>query len=356
MRISILGTGMIGKSLTKMIKQNYAFKSCTLQLYDKIEGNDIKTFDLMNNADVDAVTKNSEYVINAIPIYDPYIVKRLVYKCLEHRTHYLDFSEDIIVGSMIENISNDAQSLVAPHCGLAPGMINILGNFLGATFDKTESIKMYVGALTPTVANDILYTNTWSAEGVANEYVKPCHVIKEGKLEKVQGFVKETFGVFPNGYEKIFLDGKEYEAFYTSGGCSTMTETWKGRAETIEYRSIRYPGHATQIANLYFHGKDVLEAIQKTKPLFGTKDEVLLYAIASGTKDGKFGTRERFLKFSSNDGMSAIGSTTCSGLLAVLEMHLKDSLGNGFLRQEGIDWNSFSRTSTIKQLFDRTGN
>ena len=43
--------------------------------------------------------------------------------------------------------------------------------------------------------------------------------------------------------EHFSLDGTEYEAFNTSGGLGTLCETWAGRVHSLDYKSVRYPGH-----------------------------------------------------------------------------------------------------------------
>src|SRR6201993_5233067 len=44
--------------------------------------------------------------------------------------------------------------------------------------------------------------------------------------------------------EEFSLDGVTYEAFNTSGGVGTLCDTLEGKVRTLNYRTIRYPGHA----------------------------------------------------------------------------------------------------------------
>ena len=44
--------------------------------------------------------------------------------------------------------------------------------------------------------------------------------------------------------EEFALDGVTYEAFNTSGGLGTLCETLDGKVRNLNYRTIRYPGHA----------------------------------------------------------------------------------------------------------------
>ena len=53
-------------------------------------------------------------------------------------------------------------------------------------------------------------------------------------------------------YEVLGHDGVEYECFNTSGGLGTLPETLEGKARSVSYRSIRYPGHC-EILKLLLH-------------------------------------------------------------------------------------------------------
>jgi saccharopine dehydrogenase-like NADP-dependent oxidoreductase len=74
----------------------------------------------------------------------------------------------------------------------------------------------------------------WSPAGVINEYINDCEVIHNGKVKLVPAL---------DGLETINIEGMEFEAFSTSGGLGTMCETYAGKVDTLNYKTIRYPGH-----------------------------------------------------------------------------------------------------------------
>ena len=94
---------------------------------------------------------------------------------------------------------------------------------------------MRVGALPQYPSNALNYNLTWSTDGVINEYFEPCEAIVDGELVEVPALEER---------EEFSLDGVTYEAFNTSGGLGTLCETLKGKVRTLNYRTIRYPGHA----------------------------------------------------------------------------------------------------------------
>jgi hypothetical protein len=121
-----------------------------------------------------------------------------------------------------------------PQCGLAPGFIGIVGNDLARRFDdaaqpahargRAATLPPGCAALQPDVEH----------RGLINEYCNPCEAIVDGAKTTVPAL---------EGLETFALDGVEYEAFNTSGGLGTLTETLAGRARQVDYKSIRYPGH-----------------------------------------------------------------------------------------------------------------
>src|SRR5690554_3437443 len=78
------------------------------------------------------------------------------------------------------------------------------------------------------------YSFTWSAEGVINEYLNDAEVIHNGERKMLASL---------DDVETININGRQYEAFLTSGGLGTMCETLDGKVETLNYKTIRYPGH-----------------------------------------------------------------------------------------------------------------
>ena len=99
---------------------------------------------------------------------------------------------------------------------------------------KLRDIELRVGAL-PKYPNGLMaYSFTWSPEGVINEYINDAEAIHNGQRKMVPSL---------DGMEYINIEGKEFEAFTTSGGLGTMCETFEGKVDTLNYKSIRYPGH-----------------------------------------------------------------------------------------------------------------
>jgi saccharopine dehydrogenase-like NADP-dependent oxidoreductase len=201
---------------------------------------------------------------------------------------------------------------------------------------------MRVGALPVHPSNALKYSLTWSTDGLINEYGNLCYGIEDGRKIPLQPL---------EGYETIELDGLLYEAFNTSGGLGTLADSSVGRVKTMNYKTLRYPGHCEKIQFLMKDLrlnedrrtlKRVLEhAIPQT-----LQDVVLIYASVTGTQEGEF-FEESYVKkiypqCIKGKLWSAIQVTTASSVCCVMDLALRHPRPpRGFVTQESIPLNDF---------------
>ena len=122
--------------------------------------------------------------------------------------HYFDLTEDVATTDEIREMAKTSRGLMAPQCGLAPGFIGIVGADLARKFDRLRSIELKVGALPKHPRGKLGYAFNWSPEGVINEYINDCEVIRMGHRQMVPAL---------EGYEVIVINGVQLEAATTSG-------------------------------------------------------------------------------------------------------------------------------------------
>jgi saccharopine dehydrogenase-like NADP-dependent oxidoreductase len=147
----------------------------------------------------------------------------------------------------------------------------------------------------------------------------------------------------------------QLEAFTTSGGLGTMCETYLGRVENLDYKSIRYPGHV-DLMNFFFHELLMREdremagrILVNAKPPV-SEDVVYVHASVEGLK-GKALCREEFVRAYlpiELDGRAwrAIAWTTAASVCAVVELVAAGRLpARGFLKQEEIPLADFLDTA-----------
>ncbi|MCZ6874383.1 MAG: saccharopine dehydrogenase NADP-binding domain-containing protein [bacterium] len=272
---------------------------------------------------------------------------------LAHRAglHYFDPTEDIKTTQAIRLLACDAKGVMIPQNGLAPGFIGILGAHLAYQFDvgTLRHIKMRVGALPQHPIGQLGYAGNWSMQGLVHEYIAECDSIANGK--------RQTERALKNP-EILRIHGVEYEAFTTSGGLGTMTETFEGKVETMDYKSIRYPGHLEGmkllIEELRFRDdpEQLVKCLTNALPP-DDQDRVLIHVSVQGRIGGKLQTRELVTDYKPIhiDGRpyTAIAWTTAAAITAVIELVSNMTLPQqGFVKQEEIPLHAFLQASTGK--------
>jgi saccharopine dehydrogenase-like NADP-dependent oxidoreductase len=256
--------------------------------------------------------------------------------------HYLDLTEDVASTRAIRALAADATTAFIPQCGLAPGFISIVAAELARQFDSLDSVRMRVGALPAYPSNALNYNLTWSTEGVINEYCEPCEAIVDGQVREVPALEER---------EEFSLDGVLYEAFNTSGGLGTLCETLSGKVRTLNYRTIRYPGHAA-IMKALLHDlrlkdrRDVLKDILEKSLPATMQDVVIVFVTVAGLRDGRLQqdtyARKIYSHMLAGKMHSAIQITTASSLCAMLDLLAEGSLPQrGFVRQEEVPLAAF---------------
>ncbi|HLM55358.1 MAG TPA: saccharopine dehydrogenase C-terminal domain-containing protein [Pyrinomonadaceae bacterium] len=125
---------------------------------------------------------------------------------------------------------------VIPDCGLAPGMVSVLAAHGAERFSRLDELHIRVGGLPLKPQPPLDYQIVFSVEGLINEYVERARVIRGGELVEVESMTELESLDFPEPFGRM-------EAFQTSGGTSTLPETFSGRVRELDYKTIRYPGH-----------------------------------------------------------------------------------------------------------------
>jgi saccharopine dehydrogenase-like NADP-dependent oxidoreductase len=260
--------------------------------------------------------------------------------------HYFDLTEDVPTTQRVMELSAAEDGLVfAPQCGLAPGLIGIIGSSLAAPFEQVRSIELKVGALPRHPAGLLGYAFNWSSEGVVNEYLNDCEVLRGGRRQMVPAMTE---------HEKVVIGGIELEASLTSGGLGTMCQTYESRAQRLDYKTMRYPGHF-ELMRFFFDelglrdqrelaGRILVDA----KPPVDD-DVVYLHAAVEGVLDGA-NYRKQYVRAYQPleiDGRTwrAISWTTAASAAAVVELVAAGRLPqHGFIPQESIKFSDLLDT------------
>jgi len=344
-KIAVLGLGKVGKLAAKLLHDSgfrvigYDVRTPREKLPFAVKNTDLNSPEALVSefAQVEAVFSCLPYHLNV----------GVATAAHAAGIHYFDLTEDVPTTKAIIELSTNSKGLMAPQCGLAPGFVGIVGASHIALFDKCRSIRMRVGALPQHPTGLLGYAFNWSPEGVVNEYLNDCEVIEEGVHKWVSPM---------EWLETLYIDGIKLEAFTTSGGLGTMCETYLGKVDNIDYKTMRYPGHMS-LMNFFFHEllmreqRDIAgQILVNAKP--PVEDDVVYVHVSSeGEIDGRLQRKEFVHGYRpieiAGEQQTAIAWTTSGSVVAVIEMVRDGTLANsGFLKQEDIPLEAFMATTT----------
>ena len=287
-RIAVVGLGKVGSLVASLLH------------HDDVEcvGFDQNVSDDHPFQAVAVDVTDTQALTNALQGFDavvsclPYFLNTEVAKiAMANKVHYFDLTEDVPHTKFIIENSESSPIALVPQCGLAPGLIGIVGASLMREFDSVRSLELRVGAL-PEAPHGLLgYAVNWSAAGIINEYINDAEVIRGGKKKTVRSLQE---------LETVIIDGIKLEAFITSGGLGTMTTTYEDKVDSLDYKTLRYPGHCELMSfmvdemKMKDHREFLAEILTEAKPQT-TEDVVYIYATAEGMREGHM-IRETFVK------------------------------------------------------------
>lgn len=340
--IAVIGLGKVGSLVGTLLSDLFTVTGFDQkQPFEPLSFN-IVIGDTSNPKQLDKFLNDKDAVVSCLPYHLNLAVAKAAHRL---GIHYFDLTEDVATTDAIRLMADTSDAVMAPQCGLAPGYIGIVGADLCKRFDKIRDIELRVGAL-PRYPNGLLgYSFTWSPAGVINEYINDAEVIHNGVRKMVPSL---------DGIETINIEGQEFEAFTTSGGLGTLCETMEGKVDTLNYKTIRYPGHAKLMRFLMYElilkdKKEMLEQIlTEAKPPV-KEDVVYVYAVVEGWLNDQLKREEFYHAYHPvnihGKQWRAISWTTAASVVSVVEMVANGTLPQkGFIRQEQIPFEAFLQT------------
>src|SRR5579863_8067321 len=357
-KVLVLGAGKIGALISGLLAESGAYQ---VQLADVDETaaagvarahglQAIQPVRLDATDDPALRSQLQSHPVQAVVSSLPYHCNALVAAAArDSNIHYFDLTEDVEVTRRVSGLAQGAAAAFVPQCGLAPGFISIAGGELIRHFDSLRSVRLRVGALPQHPHNVLKYSLTWSTEGLINEYGNPCEAMVDGRLVEIRPL---------EGLEEIEIDGTLYEAFNTSGGLGSLAQTCGERCESMDYKTIRYPGHCEQMRLLMNdlklnQDRGTLKRILENAVPQTLQDVVIVYAAVTGMQNGEL-REENYVnkvypQLIAGRLWSAIQVTTAAGITSVVDLVLEHpERYQGFIAQE-----EFRLTEILANRFGR---
>jgi lysine 6-dehydrogenase len=295
--------------------------------------------DVRDREAVLAVMRESDAVMSAIPYY---FNLALAECAVEAGVHFCDLGGNTEIVFQQKALAAQAQArdvTIVPDCGVAPGMVNILAEYGIRQLDKVQSVRIYVGGLPQEPAAPLNYQVVYSLEGVLDYYTTRSWVLREGQRSLVTALSERELIDFPEPVGAL-------EAFHTAGGLSTMAFRYEGTIPEMEYKTLRYPGHAeimetirelglldvepVDVKGVKVSPRDVFVAVvgpKLSKPR--GRDLLALRVIVAGTKNGRPAERRFDLvdRYDEKHGISAMMRTTGYSLSITGQMQVRRQIG-----------------------------
>jgi lysine 6-dehydrogenase len=290
MKLLVIGSGMMGSAAAYDMARQPDVLAVTLADSDLKRAREVAVrinrihgdgkvkavaLDASNERAAAQLMKGHDAALSAVPYF---LNLGLAKAAIEARCHFADLGGNNTVVRQELALASKAQKrgvAIAPDCGLSPGMASILGGELVNRLDgRADALKLYVGGLPEKPMPPFHYQLVFSVEGLINEYVEPARILRKGKLITIEPLTEpEEFHM--NGFAPLV-------AFHTSGGTSTLPETFGGRVGECFEKTLRYPGHYDLLCELKELG---LFSSEKMK--IG-KAEIAPRALMSKVFEGKF--------------------------------------------------------------------
>jgi len=247
MRMLVLGAGLQGSACAYDLLQQPGVEQVTVadlkpdrvsRLLKSPGGRRLalSKLDLQDGAALRAALRGQDAVLNAAPYYFNLDVTRAA---VELGVHCADLGGNTEIVFQQRELDAEAQRRgvsVIPDCGLAPGMVNILAAEGIRRVGEADAVKIYVGGLPQHPEPPLNYQIVYSLEGALDYYTTPSWVLRDGKPTRLDALSELEEVAFPPPVGVL-------EAFHTGGGISILPWVYAGKVRTMEYKTLRYPGH-----------------------------------------------------------------------------------------------------------------
>jgi lysine 6-dehydrogenase len=248
MRMLVLGAGLQGSACAYDLLQHPGVDRVTVA---DLKPDRIPTFlrplvgrrlallklDVQDGAALRAAMGGHDAVLNAAPYYFNLDVSKAAVDSGVHCADLGGNTEIVFQQRKLDAAARERGVSIIPDCGLAPGMVNILAAEGIRRVGEAEEVKIYVGGLPQHPEPPLNYQIVYSLEGALDYYTTPSWVLRDGRPTRVDALSELEQVTFPPPVGAL-------EAFHTGGGISILPWAYEGKVRTMEYKTLRYPGHA----------------------------------------------------------------------------------------------------------------
>lgn len=339
-KVVIVGAGRIGIALALQLREAPEFE---LLLADPTEPGRRRAralalpfaeADPAHAADLDRVLAEADAVIAALPSPATPMVAAAARR---RGCHYLDLGDDGAALEAVRNEAHAASGCFVAQCGISPGLVSGLVLDLAARCEGKPDIEVRIGGLPQAPSGRLGYGLIWDVDATLREYTRASLALIDGREAELAPLSQVS---------PLSLEGHDYEVFVSGTIPATLRRRLAGTIGNLTSHTIRYPGHADQMAFLLVELK-LRERVYLLRNLFlnalpEIADDRLLISITATPRGAASGDGAHFLREVEPltiDGVSigAMRRTAASHVAAVLDLLRLGLIGKpGLLAQEDI--------------------
>lgn len=343
MKIAVLGAGAAGTAITRFLNQEKNVTSIRVldrngnaleELEESVHSSKLRVHRVAIDKEmsVSGLLTGVECIISALPFKHNY---RAATIALKAGIPYVDLGGDdntTIKQLALAEKAKEANTIMIPNAGFAPGLVNILAMHGFESFEKVDSIIIRAAGLPKNPVPPLNYHLSFSPVGLVNEYLNKASIIENGKSIEIDAL---------DGYETCKLKARPelgtLEAFYTSGSSTFIVRELEGKVNTFDYKTLRYVGHRDIIKAIFelgFNSPQIIDIRsgitykdlfirQLKKNLPYTKEDIAVAKInVTGSRSGQKFVREYevYLESEANPDISAMMTVTSQSAVTTAMM------------------------------------
>ena len=236
MNVLVLGAGRVGGAMAEDLLKDDRFKVTVAD----VNANSLKKLkcaviqmDLSKRANLVALVKNYDLVLNAVPGFMGFSIFKAVIETGINIVDIAFFPEDPF---SLDKIAKEKGVVAVVDCGVAPGLSNLLVGNAARKLDRLLSVRIYVGGLPLFRDWPYEYRAVFSPLDVIEEYTRPARFKQNGELTVKEALTDRELLTFPRV--------GTLEAFNTDG-LRTLLKTIP--CPNMVEKTLRYPGHVDKM-------------------------------------------------------------------------------------------------------------
>lgn len=238
-KVIVLGAGMVGSAMAidMATSHNVTLTDISKEVLEAVQSENsmlnIQQLDVMNKKDLQALIRQFDLVICAVPGFLGYKTLKAI---IEARMNVIDISFFPENSLELDSLAKEMNVTAIVDCGVAPGMDNIILGHYNEKM-KLSDFECLVGGLPKKKKWPFSYKAPFSPIDVIEEYTRPARYVENG-VEVVREPLTDC--------DYVEFEGVGTLESFNSDGLRSIIYTMP-HIPNMKEKTLRYPGHVEYI-------------------------------------------------------------------------------------------------------------